>query len=259
MALAARWSARSAEAPTSTGPTLTEGRERVQAVGTLEEGRRTWEGDEVDQGEDRGVDNESQPGRRRFRVEQMCLSEVRERDPAREERHTMFAGQVPEVRLADGRKEVSRRGELMPADEHHQHSSRSQRLCVTSTGSSAGDAVDPRFGRCAYFMVSSGPETEFRPVENTARGLGNGAGIQAAQTIANMGVEVVLTGDLGPNAFRVLRAAGIRAFRANGGTVEQAVSEFHNGMLSEIHGPTARGHQGGRGHGPRWQEQRWHR
>jgi predicted Fe-Mo cluster-binding NifX family protein len=97
-------------------------------------------------------------------------------------------------------------------------------------------------------MVSNGPGAEFKAVENTARGLGNGAGIQAAQTLANMRIEVVLTGDLGPNAFRVLNATGIRAFRTNSGTVEQAASE--------IEGPTGPGHHGGGGHGPRWQEQR---
>ena len=144
----------------------------------------------------------------------------------------------------------------MPAGEGHQAASRDQRVCVTSTGASAKDAVDPRFGRCAYFMVSDGPGAEFRAVENTARGLGNGAGIQAAQILVNMGIEVVLTGDLGPNAFRVLNATGIRAFRTNGGTVEMAASEFFEGRLVEIEGPTGPGHHGGMGHGPRWQEQR---
>ena len=144
----------------------------------------------------------------------------------------------------------------MPAGEGHQAASRDQRVCVTSTGASAKDAVDPRFGRCAYFMVSNGPGAEFKAVENTARELGNGAGIQAAQTLANMRIEVVLTGDLGPNAFRVLNATGIRAFRTNSGTVEQAASEFFQGRLVEIEGPTGPGHHGGGGHGPRWQEQR---
>jgi len=168
----------------------------------------------------------------------------------------VFAGQVPEVRNAHDRQEVPQRGELMPVGEDRQVGSHDQRVCVTSTGASAKDAVDPRFGRCAYFMVSNGPGAEFKAVENTARGLGNGAGIQAAQTLANMGIEVVLTGDLGPNAFRVLNATGIRAFRTNDGTVEQAASEFFQGRLVEIEGPTGPGHHGGGGHGPRWQEQR---
>ncbi len=133
---------------------------------------------------------------------------------------------------------------------------RQQKICITSIGRSPNDQVDPRFGRCAYFLVSAGQDSEYVTFENAARGLGNGAGIQAAQSLANIGVTVVLTGDLGPNAFRVLAAAGIRTFRANGGTVEQAVADFSAQRLDEILGPTGPGHHGGRGFGPRGQDER---
>ena len=144
----------------------------------------------------------------------------------------------------------------MPAGELHHANLHPDKVCVTSAGASANDAVDPRFGRCAYFMILNSPVTEPKAVENTARGLGNGAGIQAAQALANMDINVVLTGDLGPNAFRVLRATGIRAFRTNGGTVRQAVEDYFKGRLTEIEAPTGPGHHGGRGFGSRWQEQR---
>jgi len=144
----------------------------------------------------------------------------------------------------------------MPASESHQAGLRSEKVCVTSAGASAQDAVDPRFGRCAYFMISDGPRTNLKAVENTARALGNGAGIQAAQMLANMGITIVLTGDLGPNAFRVLRATGIRTFRTHGGTVQQAVADYFEAKLTEIDGPTGPGHHGGRGFGPRWQDGR---
>ena len=144
----------------------------------------------------------------------------------------------------------------MPAVERHHASLHFDKVCVTSTGASANDAVDPRFGRCAYFMISNGPGTKLKAVANTARALGNGAGIQAAQALANIDITIVLTGDLGPNAFRVLKATGIRAFRTHGGTVQQAATDYFEGRLTEIEGPTGPGHHGGRGFGPRWQEQR---
>jgi len=133
---------------------------------------------------------------------------------------------------------------------------RMDRICVTSTGASSRDAVDPRFGRCTYFMISDGAGAGFKAVENTARALGNGAGIQAAQSLANMSVTIVLTGDLGPNAFRVLREAGIKAFKTNGGSVEQALADYFSKRLEEMIGPTGPGHHGGRGFGPRWQDER---
>lgn len=126
---------------------------------------------------------------------------------------------------------------------------RSKKICVTSTGSSPNDLVDPRFGRCAYFMIAENPMTAFKAVENDARGLGNGAGIQAAQTLARLGVEVLLTGDVGPNAFRVLSAASIRVFRAGNVSVRQAVAAYLDGQLQEISAPTTLGQHGGHGFG----------
>ncbi|MGQ9588146.1 MAG: NifB/NifX family molybdenum-iron cluster-binding protein [Thermoplasmata archaeon] len=152
----------------------------------------------------------------------------------------------------DGQEVQGREG-VTPVREDRPIVSQSEKLVVTSTGPSSHDQVDPRFGRCAFFMILDGPEREFRPVENSARALGNGAGIQAAQALASMGVAVVLTGDLGPNAFRVLRAAGIRAFRTHGGTVQQAAADYFERRLTEIEGPTGPGHHGRRGFGPRWQ------
>lgn len=124
-----------------------------------------------------------------------------------------------------------------------------ERICITSTGRTALDPVDPRFGRCSFFLIADVPKDGFDAVENQARSLGNGAGIQAAQEIANRGVTTVITGDLGPNAFRVLYAAGIRTFHTSGGDANQALSEYRQGKLSEITAPTGPGHHGMGGHG----------
>jgi len=130
-----------------------------------------------------------------------------------------------------------------------------ERVCITSTGHTASDPFDPRFGRCSFFLIVDGLENEFRAVENRARFLGNGAGIQAAQEIANLDVTVLLTGDLGPNAFRVVGAAGIRTYRAFGRNALEVLSEYRAGKLQEINAPTGPGHHGGGGRGQRWMGQ----
>jgi len=124
-----------------------------------------------------------------------------------------------------------------------------ERICVTSTGPTPDDLVDPRFGRCTYFIIFESAEGKHRAMENDARGLGNGAGIQAAQTIANLDVGTLLTGDVGPNAFRVLAAADIKVFRTGNVRVREALSEYMEGKLQEISSPTHPGHHGGRGFG----------
>ena len=103
-------------------------------------------------------------------------------------------------------------------------------LHVTSSGQSLDDIMDPRFGRCQYFIISDTDNAQFEVIENPAINAGGGAGIQAAQLIANKGVEAVLTGNVGPNAYDTLTAAGIKiVVGLTGITVRQAVEGFKTG------------------------------
>jgi len=111
------------------------------------------------------------------------------------------------------------------------------KICVTSQGDSLESEIDPRFGRCAYFMVVDTDTMEFEAIVNGSAGASGGAGIQAAQTVANLGVEVVLTGNVGPNAFSTLSAAGIDPIVGASGTVRQTVEKFKSGEMGD---PTTR-------------------
>jgi predicted Fe-Mo cluster-binding NifX family protein len=76
------------------------------------------------------------------------------------------------------------------------------KIAVSATGGSLDAQIDPRFGRCSYFVVVESETMKFETVANTASGAMGGAGIQAAQLVANRGAQVVLTGKAGPNAFQ---------------------------------------------------------
>lgn len=112
--------------------------------------------------------------------------------------------------------------------------------------------VDPRFGRCSYFVVFE-TDGKHQAVMNAGQALGNGAGIQAAQQILDLGVGAVVTGDIGPNAFRVLAAGGVRMFVGSRGTVGSAMESYKAGGLKETASSTSPGHHGHgpHGHGPR--------
>ena len=84
-------------------------------------------------------------------------------------------------------------------------------IAVTSTGPEMDSPMDPRFGRCTYFAIID-PSGNMKPVANGAQSLGNGAGIEAAKQVSDLKVGTVITGNVGPNAFRVLAAAGIKVF-----------------------------------------------
>jgi len=68
------------------------------------------------------------------------------------------------------------------------------KICVTTTTSSLDAPVDPRFGRCPYFVIVDSETMQYEAISNPALHVASGAGIQAVQLIANKGVEVVITG-----------------------------------------------------------------
>jgi predicted Fe-Mo cluster-binding NifX family protein len=131
------------------------------------------------------------------------------------------------------------------------------RIAVSAIGNTIDAEVDPRFGRCAYFIIVESETMNFEAVPNAAAGAMGGAGIQAAQTIASKDVAVLITGNVGPNAFQTLSAAGIEVIVGASGTVRNAVQKYKNGELSKTGAPTVQGHYGmGRGTGRGQRRQR---
>jgi predicted Fe-Mo cluster-binding NifX family protein len=118
------------------------------------------------------------------------------------------------------------------------------RVAVTSTGTTLDSPVDPRFGRCAYFMVLEMEDLSFEVVQNSNAAVGGGAGIQSAQLIADKNVQVVLTGNCGPNAHRTLEAAGVEVFVGILGTVREALEQLKSGGLSAASAPNVGSHFG---------------
>ena len=123
------------------------------------------------------------------------------------------------------------------------------KICVTSTGNSLEAQIDPRFGRCSYFVIVDSETMQFEAVPNTAAGASGGAGIQAAQTVANKGVKLLITGNVGPKAFQALASASIEVATGSFGTVREAVEKYKRGELNNTDAPTVGGHfgMGGRG------------
>jgi predicted Fe-Mo cluster-binding NifX family protein len=99
-------------------------------------------------------------------------------------------------------------------------------ICITSQGPDLESQVDPRFGRCAYYIIYDTQTDKFESISNpNLQGL-SGVGIQNAQFMSEKGVEALLTGNLGPNATSVLQQSGIKTFTGISGTVKDAVENF---------------------------------
>jgi predicted Fe-Mo cluster-binding NifX family protein len=102
------------------------------------------------------------------------------------------------------------------------------RIAVTAQGNDVTAPVDPRFGRCQYFIIYDTDTNEFvvRANESAAK---SGAGIQSAQFMIDNNVQVVISGEVGPNARQVLQSAGIEIRTTTARTVREAVEQFLKG------------------------------
>jgi predicted Fe-Mo cluster-binding NifX family protein len=124
------------------------------------------------------------------------------------------------------------------------------KIAISATGSTLDAEVDPRFGRCQYFIIVDLETMEFEAVDNSSAMAAGGAGISAGQSIADKGVQAVLTGNCGPNAYEVLSAAGIKVISGVVGKVRDAIEGYKSGKFQASSQPNVPGHFGmGRGRG----------
>ena len=117
------------------------------------------------------------------------------------------------------------------------------KIAVTAQGQELSSPMDVRFGRAKWIQVVDTDTGAHQAHDNAVHlDLPQGAGIQTGQNMANLGVEAVITGNVGPNAFRTLNAAKIKVFLAGQQTVEQAVAAFREGQLQEVEQANVEGH-----------------
>jgi predicted Fe-Mo cluster-binding NifX family protein len=128
------------------------------------------------------------------------------------------------------------------------------KLCITADGKGLESRVEEMFGRSLYFVIVDTETMEIKPIRNTAMHSGHGAGIGAAQIISDEGAEGLLTGIVGPNAFKALRAARIEVFEGASefDSVKTALEKFNNGVYKEASTPS-----GGPGGGRRFRGGEW--
>jgi predicted Fe-Mo cluster-binding NifX family protein len=105
------------------------------------------------------------------------------------------------------------------------------KIAIASIGEERTSNIDSRFGRCQYFqIVDLNIPDNVTVVDNPGRVAQRGAGVSTGQFIAEQKVEMVVAGNFGPNAVRVLESAGIKMISKPAGlTVEQVIQELLNG------------------------------
>ena len=124
-------------------------------------------------------------------------------------------------------------------------------IAISSSGKTLDSSLDPRFGRCACFLIVNPADMRYEAFDNQSATQSSGAGIQAAQFLADKNVNVVITGHVGPNAVQTLEAAGIDIFAEQQGTIKEVVEKYKSGGLKPTTQSTVDSHFGmGGGTGP---------
>jgi predicted Fe-Mo cluster-binding NifX family protein len=117
------------------------------------------------------------------------------------------------------------------------------KLAITTSGHDLDAPLDRRFGRAQRFLLYDLDHETFELVDNQqSLNAAQGAGIQAAQTVARLGAAALVTGHCGPKAFRVLAAAGIKIYNTDAGTVAEALARYRAGQLVEARAADVEGH-----------------
>ncbi|MFO7931915.1 MAG: NifB/NifX family molybdenum-iron cluster-binding protein [Thermodesulfobacteriota bacterium] len=117
------------------------------------------------------------------------------------------------------------------------------KVAVSSRGQTLDSELDERFGRAACFLLVD-PNTMSCEVIDNNQNLKavQGAGIQAAKTVADQGAGAVITGNCGPKAYAVLKQAGIPVITGASGRVQEVVESYKKGELNPAEGPSVHGH-----------------
>ena len=123
------------------------------------------------------------------------------------------------------------------------------KIAVSSSGKDLNAQLDPRFGRCRYFLIIETDTMKFEVFDNENAALGGGAGIQSAQLIAAQGAKALITGHCGPNAMQTLSAAGMQVYVGQAGTIQELLDKFKKGQLTTTTEANASAHAGMGGKG----------
>lgn len=102
------------------------------------------------------------------------------------------------------------------------------------TNNTENCVLDSRFGRCPYFMIVDTADNSKNWVENKGILAEGGAGIVAATQLVDLSLDIVITGNLGPNAWKVFQTANLKAYKTADIEIEKILADYKNGSLEEV-------------------------
>ncbi|WP_411682310.1 NifB/NifX family molybdenum-iron cluster-binding protein [Clostridium thailandense] len=108
------------------------------------------------------------------------------------------------------------------------------KIAISAAGKNIDDLLDMRFGRCEYFQIHDTESGEIKVLENKGQSSSGGAGIAASNQLIDEKVDVIITGNLGPNAFEIVEKSGIKAYKCANIAISLVLEKYKNDELEEI-------------------------
>jgi len=112
------------------------------------------------------------------------------------------------------------------------------KIAIPVDDKSSESKVCISFGRTPYFLIYDTETKENTFMDNSAAASQGGAGIKAAQAVADEKVTALITPRCGQNAADVLNVANIKIYKTINDSIEENIEAFRKGKLSlleEIH------------------------
>ena len=106
------------------------------------------------------------------------------------------------------------------------------KIAISCEGANPRDSLSPVFARCECFQIYDSISGEVETHANTMRDQEHGVGPKVAQWLVDMGVEVLVTAKVGPQAQKVLDAAGMKVELRNGGSARELYESLRIGLKS---------------------------
>lgn len=124
------------------------------------------------------------------------------------------------------------------------------KVAVSAEGRDLDSQSSPVFGRCECFVVAeleNGTIYDSHALVNSAASQSSGAGTACAQLVGEEGVDVLITGSIGPKAHSALSQWNVRLYESESGTVRENIEMFAEDALEEVDSLTDRSRRGGGG------------
>ena len=106
-------------------------------------------------------------------------------------------------------------------------------ITISSSGTNLEDSIYSKFERCNFFLIVDLDENTALPVKNISRDRPHEIGTKVGKLIVKLGINTIITTDIGPRAFEIFKQHKIKIFRAEG-IIDDSIKQLKLKKLSEL-------------------------